>query len=397
MRATAIFFLALVIRAAMVDSLTRKARAISAVVSPHSSRRVSATWASWASAGWQQVNTSRSRSSGITLASSASTASSPAAAARSVPTSSGSFARSVRSRRRRSRARRRAAVVSQAPGFSGTPRSDQVASAATKASCTHSSAMSRSPAMRTVAASTNAHSRRCASARTWLTSVTAWRSPRLLRLCPRLGRVHHRPDLDPAGGSRALLGERDGLVQVGRLDDVEAAQGLLGLHERPVGDGGVARLPAADRGGRGRRLKGLAGEDLAALLHDTLCERPVLLHHLVPVRGARVLEVGLVSIDEQEILCYLGLLGRRCGSNTYPTNGPPLNRQPEPAASEIFFARPSILWQGRVDGRVRPPARSPQPVASTLAARGLQSAARGKAALTVSSPSTRPRISPMWL
>src|SRR6266568_4317247 len=33
----------------------------------------------------------------------------------------------------------------------------------------------------------------------------------------------------------------------------------------------------------------------------------------------------------------------------YPTNGPPLNRQPEPAASEIFFARPSILWQGRVD------------------------------------------------
>ena len=46
MRAAAIFFLARVIRAAIVASLTRKARATSAVVSPHTSRSVSATWAS---------------------------------------------------------------------------------------------------------------------------------------------------------------------------------------------------------------------------------------------------------------------------------------------------------------------------------------------------------------
>ena len=64
MRAAAIFFFARVIRAAMVGSLTRKARATSAVVSPQSSRRVSATCASGASAGWQQVKISRSRSSG---------------------------------------------------------------------------------------------------------------------------------------------------------------------------------------------------------------------------------------------------------------------------------------------------------------------------------------------
>ena len=65
MRAAVIFFLALVMRAAMVDSWTRKARATSAVDSPHSSRRVSATWASRARAGWQQVKISRSRSSSI--------------------------------------------------------------------------------------------------------------------------------------------------------------------------------------------------------------------------------------------------------------------------------------------------------------------------------------------
>ena len=58
--------MARVTRAAMVASGTRNAAAISAVVSPQSSRSVSATCASRASAGWQQVKTSRSRSSVIT-------------------------------------------------------------------------------------------------------------------------------------------------------------------------------------------------------------------------------------------------------------------------------------------------------------------------------------------
>ena len=51
MRAMAIFFLARVMRAAMVDSLTRKARATSAVVSPQTRRRVNATCASVPMAG----------------------------------------------------------------------------------------------------------------------------------------------------------------------------------------------------------------------------------------------------------------------------------------------------------------------------------------------------------
>jgi hypothetical protein len=65
MRAAAIFFFARVMRAAIVGSDTRNALATSAVVRPHSSRSVSATRASAASAGWQQVKISRSRSSGM--------------------------------------------------------------------------------------------------------------------------------------------------------------------------------------------------------------------------------------------------------------------------------------------------------------------------------------------
>ena len=66
--AAEIFFFARVTRAAIVGSETRNAWAISAVVRPQTSRSVSATCASRASAGWQQVKTSRSRSSGITSA-----------------------------------------------------------------------------------------------------------------------------------------------------------------------------------------------------------------------------------------------------------------------------------------------------------------------------------------
>ena len=51
----------------MVSSLTRNARAISGVDSPPSARRVSATRASGASAGWQQRKISSRRSSGTTV------------------------------------------------------------------------------------------------------------------------------------------------------------------------------------------------------------------------------------------------------------------------------------------------------------------------------------------
>ncbi len=160
MRATAIFFFARVIRAAIVGSETRNARAMSGVATPHTRRRVSATWASAASAGWQQVKMSRSRSSGagrggvhgilaslpfppllarVRRCTSGSCPGSP-----SGSTSSGSRARSALSRRMASIARRLAAVVSQAAGLSGIPLVAQDRSAEAYASCTHSSARSRS-------------------------------------------------------------------------------------------------------------------------------------------------------------------------------------------------------------------------------------------------------------
>ena len=62
-----IFCLARVIRCAIVVSWTRNARAIWAVVRPHTTRSVSAICACRGSAGWQQVKISRSRSSGSGL------------------------------------------------------------------------------------------------------------------------------------------------------------------------------------------------------------------------------------------------------------------------------------------------------------------------------------------
>ncbi len=113
------------IRAAIVGSGTRNPRAISAVVSPPTSRRVSATRDSGARAGWQQVNSSRSWSSRTAPTSSTSSS----APARNRATSA-SFAVPTASRRSLSTARFRAVVMTQPAGDGGTPRSGQVAAAA---------------------------------------------------------------------------------------------------------------------------------------------------------------------------------------------------------------------------------------------------------------------------
>src|SRR5262249_44513080 len=150
-------------------------------------------------------------------------------------TSNGSFARSVWSRRRASIALRRAAVVSHAPGLSGTPTRFHASSADTYASCTHSSARSISHATRAVAASTYAHSRRCASATASATSASRfWNTTSPDRSCGWLFRSatdysledHDRPNLDAPEGCRAELADLECLVKVLCLDEVEAAERL---------------------------------------------------------------------------------------------------------------------------------------------------------------------------
>ncbi len=124
MPASRILRLARTRRWARVGSGTRNARAISGVVRPPSVRNVRATRASIASAGWQHVKISRSRSSAICMASSdgpGSMASSSDSIVASRARAS-VFSTSRFRRRSRSIARLRAVVVIQAPGLSGTPR-----------------------------------------------------------------------------------------------------------------------------------------------------------------------------------------------------------------------------------------------------------------------------------
>ena len=142
MPAALILALARVSRRFIVSAGTRKARAISSVVSPATARSVSATCASMASAGWQHMKISSSRSSGI---GGPAMASSPGSSVVGSGASRGSFAASTRSRRSRSMARRRAVVTSQAPGLSGTPPDGHRCAATANASAAASSARSKSP------------------------------------------------------------------------------------------------------------------------------------------------------------------------------------------------------------------------------------------------------------
>ncbi len=275
MPASRIFRFARTIRWARVASGTRNARAISGVVRPPRVRRVRATRASSASAGWQQVKTSRSRSSARRLSLPRRTIDSVPAATR-PRSSSASFSTWRRARRTRSSARLRAVVVIQAPGLAGIPSRGHVSSAATNASATASSAASKSPPRRRmrVASARPDSSRNVRSMRATMaagsTPVTAGaavvarpgaarrrRLPRPPGSAPprsdrsaRAGRGRHlddRADLDRAVERARAAGRRlEGQVDVVGLDDVVAAEDLLRLGERPVG------RQASGRRARGR-------------------------------------------------------------------------------------------------------------------------------------------------
>ena len=132
-------------RLAMVASGTRNARAIAATSSPASVRSASATCASRPSAGWQQVKPAGAGRHRTALSGSIGTTSS---ASRSRLAST-SLAGRAASRRSTSYALRRAVHGQPGPGVVRTPVRGQVASAASTASWTASSASGRLPRVRT--------------------------------------------------------------------------------------------------------------------------------------------------------------------------------------------------------------------------------------------------------
>src|SRR5256714_4574128 len=81
-----------------------------------------------------------------------------------------------------------------------------------------------------------------------------------------LRKGHDRTHFDGAEArARDLRGDGDGLVQIGRLDQVVAAQLLLRLGEGAVGSQALA-VAHAHRGGRVGRLQRVAAFDLSGEL-----------------------------------------------------------------------------------------------------------------------------------
>src|SRR6266567_845879 len=273
--------LARTIRWAMVGSAARKARAISSVVRPPSSRNVRATRPAVGRIGWQEMKISRSRSSPTSLSSSS--------MASSISLVSGwdsrsramtSCLRSSRSARLRwSMARRLAMAISQAPGLSGTPDVGHRSSAATSASCANSSARPTSRTIRVSPAMTRPDSSfQTASIVRWASrAVTALiRTPRragrkpLLRVLRPVDLVE--PALAVADDLPEPPGDLDHLGPGPHFDQREPADRLLRLGERPVGERELAtgRLDArTDRveaaGGQQHALLGQFVDELAHL------------------------------------------------------------------------------------------------------------------------------------
>ena len=149
-------------RALMAVWPTSITAAISAVWTPHTKRRASASRVSGSSAGVQTAKSSARRSSPPGWAT----------GARSSAASSGSRACSRASRRTVSIAMRLATVVNQAAGLMSISRS-RLAAARAKASWTASSARSRSPVNRATAATSRGHSRRNVSSRSGVATGSA--------------------------------------------------------------------------------------------------------------------------------------------------------------------------------------------------------------------------------
>src|SRR5450755_2191166 len=313
MWASRIFCLARTNRRAIAGSGTRKPRAMSSVLSPHRVRRVRATWASRASAGWQQVKINRSRSSpngsSLIFRRMLSSASANCCSASAILCSSSRLESKRALRRSASTPLCCAVEISHARGFAGIPRSGHCSRATANASCMASSARSKLPSSPISVARILPDSSRntfSISIRLPANRVAGWTSSAPVIVFRRLVVNLHvvdndRPHLERTEARRRNpRRQRNGIVQVLGLDHVEAAELFLGLRERSVGDHSL--LVAYPHRSRGRDGLQLVAGFVVAAFDDVLGELAVFFVHGSFVGLGHFVPAGLVVINQQEIL-----------------------------------------------------------------------------------------------
>src|SRR5215211_2535859 len=250
----------------------------------------------------------------------------------------------------RSIARCLAAVISQAPGLSGTPDSGHCSSAATRASCARSSATPTSRTIRARPAISLADSilqtasiARCASEAITASDQPACRRrllvvgrprPQPLLLVPELGRelvtevlgLEHLPDLD-LGLSLVRIGTAldpfDRLVQRLHLDQPVARDQLLRLREGAVDHGALPSGELHPRALRAR-LQPLASEQHAGV-HQLLVELAHLGEELLAGKDARL--ALLVRLEQKHeshrrVSLWFGFAPYRCVERPVPKSTP---------------------------------------------------------------------------
>src|SRR6266705_471003 len=297
----------------MLETGTRNPCAISSVVRPPRTRRVSATRASFATIGWHAMKM-RPRSS--------SPNSSSIDVSKSLPRSSRSTSRprssylrsSVLRRRTRSVARCFAVAISQAPGRSGTPDAGHCSSAATRASCASSSAVPISPTTRASPAMSRADSMRQIASIARCASVAAVsRRPGPSGASPFRGPMARAPshaleledftNLECTAVVGCPLEPFEGLLDRAHLPQPIPGHELLGLRERSVDD---SSLLAVEPNALALRARVEAASlEYHPRLDQLLVELLVLRHSLRRWGSCRLALVALLCHYQHTHLCLL--------------------------------------------------------------------------------------------
>src|SRR5437879_698478 len=300
-------------RWAMLETGTRNPRAISSVVRPPRTRRVSATRASFERIGWHAMKMRPRRSSPKSSSIAVSRSLPPCSRSTSRPSSS-YLRSSVLRRRIRSVARCFAVAISQAPGRSGTPDVVHCSSAATRASCASSSAVPMSPTTRASPAMSRADTmRQIASIARCASVVDVSGRPGSGRASPFRGPMARAPshaleldDLTDLEGPAVVgcpLEPFEGLVHRAHLPQPIPRHQLLGLRERPVDYGA---LPAVEPNALALRARvEAAGLEHHARLDQIVVELLVLRHGFCRGRSRRL---ALLAFLRHYQYTHLGLL-----------------------------------------------------------------------------------------